>query len=42
MMQEELYVKVDEEVYYSDSKVVLGYIENESRRLYVYVANCVQ
>ncbi|XP_048576716.1 uncharacterized protein LOC116603307 [Nematostella vectensis] len=28
--------------YYTDSKVVLGYITNESRRFYVYVANRVQ
>ena len=28
--------------YYTDSKVVLGYIANESRRFYVYVANRVQ
>ena len=42
MMREELDVKVDEEFYYSDSKVVLGYIQNERRRFYVYVANRVQ
>ena len=28
--------------YYTDSKVVLGYITNESKRFYVYVANRVQ
>ena len=28
--------------YYSDSKIVLGYIHNESRRFYVYVSNRVQ
>ena len=42
MIRRELDVKVDEEIYYSDSKVVLGYIQNESRRFYVYVANRVQ
>ena len=29
-------------IYYSDSKVVLGYITNDSRRFYVYVSNCVE
>lgn len=28
--------------YYTDSKVVLGYLQNDSRRFYVYVANRVQ
>ena len=42
MIRKELDVKIDEEIYYSDSKVVLGYIQNESRRSYVYVANRVQ
>lgn len=28
--------------FYTDSKVVLGYIQNESRGFYVYVANSVQ
>ena len=30
------------EVYWTDSNVVLGYIQNESRRFHVYVANRVQ
>ena len=25
-----------------DSRVVLGYIRNKSRRFYVYVANCME
>ena len=29
-------------IYYIDSKVVLGYITNESRWFYVYVANRVE
>lgn len=33
---------IDEVTFYTDSKVALGYIQNESRRSYVYVANCVQ
>ena len=28
--------------YYTDSKVVLGYICNESNRFHIFVANCVQ
>lgn len=42
MIRKELDVEINEEIYYSDSKVVLGYIQNESRRFYVYVANRVQ
>ena len=32
----ELDIEIDEEIYYSDSKVVLGYIQNESRGFYVH------
>ena len=35
----ELSITIDKVTYYTDSKVVLGYIQNESRRFYVYVAN---
>ena len=38
----EIDIKIDEVVLYTDSKVVLGYIQNDSRRFYVYVANRVQ
>ena len=38
----ELDVAVAEVVFYTDSKVVLGYIRNDSRRFYVYVANQVE
>ena len=38
----EMDMEVDEVVFYTDSKVALGYIQNESRRFYVYVANRVQ
>ena len=31
-----------QEYYWTDSKVVLGYISNESKRFHVYVANSVQ
>ncbi|CAB4037161.1 tubulin polyglutamylase TTLL1, partial [Paramuricea clavata] len=33
---------IDEVVFYTDSKVILGYIQNESRRFYVYVDNRIQ
>lgn len=38
----EIRFEIDEVAYYTDSKVVLGYIQNESKRFYVYVANTVQ
>ena len=38
----ELRLNVDEIVFYTDSRVVLGYIQNESRRFYVYIANRIQ
>ncbi|CAB3997334.1 Hypothetical predicted protein [Paramuricea clavata] len=38
----ELRLNIDEIVFYTDSRVVLGYIQNESRRFYVYVANRIQ
>ena len=42
MIHRELDVEINKEIYYWDSKVVLGYIENESGRFYVYVVNSVQ
>ena len=33
---------IDSTTYYTDSRVVLGYISNESKRFHVYVANRVQ
>ena len=38
----EIDLKISDVIYYTDSKVVLGYITNESRRFYVYVANRVE
>lgn len=38
----EIDLKIAEVTYYTDSKVVLGYIANEGKRFYVYVANRVQ
>lgn len=42
LITEELERKPDSVTFYSDSKVVLGYITNDSRRLYVYVSNRVE
>ena len=39
---QELRLNVDELVFYTDSKMVLGYIQNESRRFYVCVANRIK
>ncbi|TKS65471.1 hypothetical protein D9C73_028149 [Collichthys lucidus] len=42
MVQEELDSTFDEVYFYTDSKVVLGYIFNDKRRFYVYVHNRVE
>ena len=42
MLWEELELKIDEEYYWTDSRVVLGYINNEARRFHVFAANRVQ
>lgn len=42
MLKEELELQVDKEYYWTDSQVVLGYINNEARRFHVFVANRVQ
>lgn len=39
LIQEELDVEFDEVKFYSDSKVVLGYIHNTTKRFYVFVHN---
>lgn len=41
-LRAELKLKIDEEFFWTDSQVVLGYIKNEARRFHVFVANCVQ
>ena len=38
----EIDMEISDVFYYTDSQVVLGYITNETRRFYVYVANRVQ
>ncbi|XP_047674812.1 uncharacterized protein LOC125145551 [Tachysurus fulvidraco] len=42
MLREELELKIDQEYFWTDSKVVLGYINNDARRFHVFVANRVQ
>ena len=42
LVHKELEQKPDSVIYYSDSKFILGYIKNESRRFYVYVSNRVE
>ena len=41
-LSREIDLDVDATVYYSDSTVVLGYIQNEDRRFHVYVGNRAQ
>ena len=38
----EIDIEIDKATFYTNSKVVLGYIQNESQRFYVYMANHVQ
>ena len=38
----EIDLKISDVIYYTDSKVVLAFVTNESRRFYVYVANRVE
>ena len=40
-VQEELEFEVDRVTFFTDSKVVLGYINNETKRFYVYLSNRV-
>ncbi|KAK3107001.1 hypothetical protein FSP39_004706 [Pinctada imbricata] len=40
-IQDNLDVKIDQIRFYSDSRIVLGYIYNKSRRFYTYVSNRV-
>ncbi|XP_042885328.1 uncharacterized protein LOC122261636 [Penaeus japonicus] len=42
MLRKELDCGVIKEVFWTDSKVVLGYIKNDARRFHVFVANRVQ
>ncbi|KAK7909491.1 hypothetical protein WMY93_014175 [Mugilogobius chulae] len=38
----ELDMEIDQEVFWTDSQVVLGYINNDARRFHIFVANRVQ
>ncbi len=42
MVASEMDTTFDNITYYTDSKVVLGYIQNQSRRFYVYIHNRIQ
>lgn len=42
MLKSELDMKIDQEFFWTDSQVVLGYINNDSRRFHIFVANRVQ
>ena len=42
MLRQELQYERVEEIFWTDSKVVLGYIKNDSKRFHVFVANHVQ
>ena len=41
-VSKEIDLEIDQVTYYTDSKVVLGYLQNNNRRFYVYVTNRVQ
>ena len=42
VLKKELDVECQQELFWTDSKVVLGYINNEARRFHVFVANRVE
>ena len=42
MLRDELDIHISSEVFWTDSQVVLGYINNDSQRFQIFVANCVQ
>jgi hypothetical protein len=41
MLRKELDMKINQEYFWTDSKIVLGYIANDSKRFHVFVANRV-
>ena len=41
LVREEIDIELDTVTFYSDSRVVMGYITNETRRFYTYVSNRV-
>lgn len=42
MLKDELDMKIDQEFFWTDSQVVLRYINNDAQRFNIFVANCVQ
>lgn len=42
LLKGELDMKIDQEFFWTDSQVVLGYINNDARRFHIFVANRVQ
>ena len=42
LIREELQYSIDKEYFWTDSQVVLGYLQNESKRFKVFVANKIQ
>ncbi|KAL6471732.1 hypothetical protein MHYP_G00203820 [Metynnis hypsauchen] len=42
VLKGELDMKIDQEFFWTDSQVVLGYINNDARRFHIFVANLVQ
>ena len=42
MLRVELDIHVSAKVFWTDSQVILGYIDNDSQRFKIFVANCVQ
>ncbi|XP_014672427.1 PREDICTED: uncharacterized protein LOC106812932 [Priapulus caudatus] len=42
IIRDEIDIELNSVSFYSDSKVVLGYIRNETKRFYVYVSNRVE
>ena len=41
-IREELQYSIDKEYFWTDSQVVLGYLQNESKRFKIFVANSIQ
>ena len=41
-IHQELEYRIDEDLYWTDSKVVLGYLSNKSKRFHMYMSNRVQ
>lgn len=42
ILRQQLELKIDQEFFWTDSQVVLGYIKNGTQCFHVFVANCVQ